>query len=82
MASIKIEQAVAVSQTLKLQPATSQQISPLPTGFPKFLSSSMSWIGNQYSAPDSYVVVLESEDAAELDCALEHFKSKCTCLPQ
>ncbi|OAQ97141.1 hypothetical protein LLEC1_00746 [Akanthomyces lecanii] len=77
MASVEIEQ---ITQSSRLQPrcktsAVRGQPVHLPSGFPHFLNSPMSWLGKQYSDVASYAVVLDSEDLAELDGALVHFKT-------
>lgn len=81
MAALEIEQAVAISQSSQQQtqcntPAVAGQPANLPSGFPNVLNSPMSWVGKQYSDVASYAVVLDPEDLAELNTALEHFKCK------
>lgn len=80
MAPLEIEQVMATSQSSRQAqcntPAVAGQPTSLPSGFPSALNSPMSWVGKQYSDEASYAVVLDSEDAAELDSALENFKCK------
>lgn len=81
MAPLEIGQAVAISQSYQQQtqcntPAVAGQPSNLPSGFPNVLDSPMSWVGKRYSDIASYAVVLDPEDLAELNGALEHFKCK------
>ncbi len=81
MAPLEIESVVATRLSSQLQtqcntPVVAMQTASLPSGFPNVLDSPMSWIGNQYSDENSYVVMLNDEDLAEVNTALVYFKSK------
>lgn len=78
MSSLKIERVATTSCTSQWHqytaPAGNEPTSELPVGFPQILDSRMGWTGHLFPEPDSYVAMLTSEDLAELDVALVHFK--------
>lgn len=48
----------------------------LPKGFPATLDTKLSWVGNDFQDPQTYVYQLTQADLAEISEAISHFKSK------
>lgn len=48
----------------------------LPAGWPSEITSERVWSGSDFQSEDDYVVKLTQEDIAEIERALEYFKSK------
>ena len=48
----------------------------LPAGWPSKITSERVWSGSDFKSEDDYTVKLSQEDIAEIESALEYFKSK------
>jgi hypothetical protein len=48
----------------------------LPEGFPSQLQDQLAWTGASMSDKSNFILELSDADVAEINLALEHFKSK------
>jgi hypothetical protein len=53
----------------------SSDVTSLPASFPEHIQSALAWVGSQYANSADYILMLRSEDIAEIEDALKHFKS-------